>query len=176
VHAAQGRSPAELAGARALVIGTGGAARAAAWAVAGAGGAVAVAGRRPERARALAGELGCRSVDWDDVPGEAYDVLVHCTPVGSAGAAPGALPFPEEWLRPGTLVLDAVYAPIRTPLLLAALRRGCTPVPGGEWFVRQAALQFRLFTNGEPNEDLMRKAFEHAHRESAEPAHAPPPG
>ena len=38
-----------------------------------------------------------------------------------------------------------------------------TPIPGGEWFVRQAIAQFRLFTKAEPDEELMRKAFEHAH-------------
>jgi shikimate 5-dehydrogenase len=59
-------------------------------------------------------------------------------------------------------VLDAVYRPIKTPLLVAALERGCTAVPGGEWFVRQAALQFKLFTNVEPDEPLIRKSFEHA--------------
>ena len=64
------------------------------------------------------------------------------------------------------MVLDAVYHPIKTPFLLAATERGCTPIPGGEWFVRQAALQFKLFTNGEPDEDLMRATFEHAHAQS----------
>jgi len=45
---------------------------------------------------------------------------------------------------------------------LAARERGCTVIPGGEWFMRQAIAQFRLFTHGEPDEELMRKAFEHA--------------
>ena len=63
---------------------------------------------------------------------------------------------------PETLVLDAVYRPIRTPLLLAARRRGCTAIPGGEWFVRQARAQFELFTHQEPDDALMRAAFESA--------------
>jgi shikimate dehydrogenase len=90
---------------------------------------------------------------------------VHTTPLGSL-QHPGGLAVTAESLRPGTLVLDAVYNPIRTPLLLAAKERGCTAVPGGEWFVRQAIAQFRLFTNSEPDEALMRKSFEHAHSEA----------
>ena len=59
-------------------------------------------------------------------------------------------------------MLDAVYRPVRTPLLTEAVRRECTAVPGGEWFVRQAMAQFQLFTGQEPDEQLMRAAFEHA--------------
>ena len=77
-------------------------------------------------------------------------------------AAPGELPVPAEALRPGAVVLDAVYRPLRTPLLQAAVARGCTAVPGGEWFVRQAAAQFHEFTQSPPDEALMRAAFEHA--------------
>jgi shikimate 5-dehydrogenase len=47
-------------------------------------------------------------------------------------------------------------------LLAAALARGCTVVPGAEWFVRQAREQFRLFTGQEANEELLRTTFEHA--------------
>ena len=46
--------------------------------------------------------------------------------------------------------------------LQAAVARGCTAVPGGEWFVRQAAAQFHEFTQSPPDEALMRAAFEHA--------------
>ena len=70
--------------------------------------------------------------------------------------------MPEDWIRPETLVLDCVYRPIRTPFLIAAKARGCTAIPGGEWFVRQAREQFRLFTRTEPDEDLLRAAFESA--------------
>ena len=77
-------------------------------------------------------------------------------------AQPGELVIPEDHLRPGTLVLDAVYRPLRTPLLELAIQKGCTPVPGGEWFVRQAAGQFKLFTQSDPDDSLMRAAFEGA--------------
>jgi 3-dehydroquinate dehydratase/shikimate dehydrogenase len=161
LHGSVAGRPVALQVAHALVLGTGGAARAAAWAVRSVGGRVTVAGRRAEAASALAAELDAQAVAWDAIPETEHDVLVHATPVGSEGGA-DELVIPAEWIRPETLVLDAVYRPIRTPLLVAAHARGCTPVPGGEWFVRQAIAQFKLFTQHDPDEDLMRKAFEHA--------------
>jgi 3-dehydroquinate dehydratase/shikimate dehydrogenase len=161
IHARAGREPREIARATTLCLGSGGAARAVLWAVRSLGGRALVAGRRHERAERLARELGCEAVPWSGIPGLAHDVLVNATPVGSAGHDEGPV-IPAEWIRPGTLVLDAVYRPIRTKLLAAAHARGCTAVPGGEWFVRQAMHQFRLFTRHDPDEALMRKAFEHA--------------
>jgi len=184
--------PEGLADATVLVLGAGGAARAAAWAALACGGRVVVAGRTLERAQTLAGELGCEAVAWDAIPSVEHDVLVHATPVGTAaqssgsqsGSQPGSengsestngepatagrSPIPDDWIRPGTVVLDAVYRPLRTPLLAAAHARGCVAVPGGEWFVRQALAQFRLFTNGEPDEALLRASFEHAVLEDPE--------
>jgi len=161
VHERDAGRPARLADAHTLVLGTGGAARAAAQAVRAAGGRLTVAGRDRAKATLLAREFKGAGVGWEEAPAVAHDVLVHCTPLGSAWR-PGELPFPAEALRPGTVVLDAVYRPVRTPLLAAAVARGCTAVPGGEWFVRQALAQFRLFTGQEADEALLRAAFEHA--------------
>ena len=153
-----------LEGEHVLVLGAGGAARAVARAVGSAGGRVTLAGRDATRAAQAAEDLGCDSIAWEQIPETAHDVLVNATPIGTgveAGEA-GALPVPAEWLRPETLVLDAVYRPVRTALLVAANERGCTAVPGAEWFVRQAAAQFMHFTQQEADEDLMRAAFENA--------------
>ncbi|MEX1023622.1 MAG: type I 3-dehydroquinate dehydratase [Planctomycetota bacterium] len=162
VHAERGLSPASLAGARVLVLGAGGAARAAIHAAQTGNAVVSIAARRPERAQALAQEFGVSAVAWEAVGATPYDALVHATPAGSA-AQPDALAIGPEALRRGTVVLDAVYHPIRTPLLIAAHERGLTAVPGGEWFVRQAAEQFRWWTQGDADELLLRKSFEHAH-------------
>jgi 3-dehydroquinate dehydratase/shikimate dehydrogenase len=139
-----------------LVLGSGGAARAAAWAARTLDARVTVAGRSLERARAVAHEIECEAASWDDIAGVAHDVLVNATPVGSMGPEEGRLPIPAEWIRPGTVVVDAVYRPIRTGLMRAAAGRGCTSVPGAEWFARQAALQFRLLTGVEPDVALLR--------------------
>lgn len=154
--------PLEPREARVLILGAGGAARAAAWALRALDADVTVAGRTPERAERIAAELSCSAVAWDAIPDVPYDVLIHATPVGGSGHE-GQLPIPAEWIRPDAVVFDAIYRPIRTPLLVAAHERGATPVPGGEWFVRQAVAQFRLFTGTEPDEELLAKSFEHAH-------------
>jgi len=162
-----GRAP-SLREARVLVLGAGGAARAVVHAARSLDARVTVAGRDPARAQALAAALGCEHVAWERLDEVPYDVLVNATPVG--GPAEGAPPpLAPERLRPGTLVLDAVYRPIRTALLAAAHQRGCVPVPGAEWFVRQAAAQFRLFTRQEPDLALLRHAFEHAVRAPGAP-------
>jgi 3-dehydroquinate dehydratase/shikimate dehydrogenase len=150
-----------LAGAHALVLGAGGAARAVVQALKSGGGRATVAARDERKAQALARELGCASIAWNDIPRTAHDVLVNTTPVGSP-LEPDRSPIAEDWLRPGTLVLDAVYRPIRTPLLAAAMKKDCTAVPGAEWFVRQAREQFKIFTHHEADEQVLRAAFENA--------------
>jgi 3-dehydroquinate dehydratase/shikimate dehydrogenase len=167
LHGASPDRPVALGAAHTLVLGTGGAARAAAFAAQETGGTVTIAGRDADAARALARAVvgdGAVGIAWEEIPGVAWDVLVHCTPKGSL-AMPDELAIPADWIRPGTLVLDAVYRPLRTPLLMEARKKGCTAVPGGEWFVRQAQAQFKLFTGQDPDEALMRAAFQNAYEE-----------
>lgn len=150
-----------LGGVHVLVLGAGGAARAAIHAVISRGGRVTVCARRDAEAAQVARELRCASAPWSSRSTLAYDALVNTTGAGSL-AQPGATPLDAAHLRENVVVLDAVYRPLKTPLLAAALERNCTAVPGAEWFVRQAHAQFRLFTQQEPDEALLRKAFEHA--------------
>ncbi len=148
-----------------LVLGAGGAARAALRALTDMGLEALVAARRAEAGQALARELGCRAVAWDAIENTDHDILVHCTPVGmhsESGSPPESTPIPAQWIRPQTLVLDAVYRPLRTPLLVQAAGRGAFPIPGAEWFLRQALTQYQAFTGTEPNEPLMRAALEGA--------------
>jgi 3-dehydroquinate dehydratase/shikimate dehydrogenase len=69
------------------------------------------------------------------------------------------------FLKPGLVVFDCVYTPENTLLLNAARKRSCNVITGVELFVRQAALQFRLFTGVEPSldymRDLVRKGLSH---------------
>lgn len=165
LHGRKAGRPTHLGDARVLILGAGGAARAA---VRGVRGSVrtTVAARRSEQSEAVARQLGVYSVDWNAIPDEAYDVLIHCTPAGS-NADRDNLVIPADWIRPGSLVLDAVYRPVRTPLLMAARDRECTVVPGGEWFVRQAAAQFHHFTGQEPDTALLRSTFHSLAQEDA---------
>jgi len=161
LHAQLPGRPPSIVASKTLVLGTGGSARAVLQAVRDRGGRATVAGRDAAKAAKVAGEMGAASCAWDEIPRVEYDVLVNCTPVGSL-ADPGRSPVPPEWIREGTLVLDAVYRPLKTPFLQDAKKRGCTPVPGGEWFVRQAQAQFKLFTGQDADEALVRAAFANA--------------
>jgi shikimate dehydrogenase len=154
--AALGEDP---AGKRALVLGAGGAGRAVVWALRGAGAAeVAVWNRTPERAAALAEELG---VTHAERPG-ACDLLVNATSVGLDPPLRG-----EEALRalgldaldPPSVVVDLVYSgEKRTALLEWALRGGSRTVDGLEVLVRQGALSFERWTGREAPLDVMRAA------------------
>ncbi len=156
-----GTGPDKLKHARVLILGTGGAARAVAAALRDRESTAILCGRDLERSRALADEFGFEALGQDQLAELEYDALVHTTPLGSM-AAPGQMPLAIELLRPGTVVLDAVYRPMRTPLLLAARERGCIAIPGGEWFVRQASEQLRLFTHSDPDDAILRASFEQA--------------
>lgn len=160
-HAQRGFGEIKPGDARVLVIGAGGAARAAAQATREVGARLLVSARREERARELCEAFAGVLVPWDGIGAADYEVLVHCTPAGSL-AAPDELPFAAEALPTRRVVIEANYRPMLTPLLAAARERENTLVPGGEWFVRQALEQFQRFTRKPADEHLMRKTFEHA--------------
>jgi shikimate dehydrogenase len=145
------------AGRRVLVLGAGGAARAAVWALVRAGAAdVAIWNRTPERARALADRLGARAVDR---PGEA-EIVVNCTSVGLGDeAAPfKALPLQADSLGAGSCVVDMVYRDGGTRLLEAARTRGADVIDGLEVLVAQGAASFERWTGRTAPREAMRAA------------------
>jgi shikimate dehydrogenase len=151
---ALGTSPAGL---RCLVLGAGGAGRAAAWALRDAGAAeVSVWNRTAERAEVLARELGVRAVPRA-VP---CDLLVQATSVGLA-------PVEEEeglrqlgllGLEPPPTVVELVYGERPTPVDAWATRAGARVVGGLEVLVRQGARSFAIWTGREPSLEVMRAA------------------
>ena len=82
------------------------------------------------------------------------DVLVNCTSVGMHPNVDES-PFEQHWLSDSALVFDTVYNPEQTLLLKQARDRGCPTVSGVEMFIRQAALQFELFTGYEAPVEYM---------------------
>jgi shikimate dehydrogenase len=145
-----------VAGRRALVLGAGGAGRAAAWALASAGADVAVWNRTPERAEALAADLGVRAVPGS-VPA---DIVVNCTSVGlhDPEATFKALPVEADEMGAGSLVVDMVYRAGGTRLLEAARSRGARVVDGLEILVAQGAASFERWTGMEAPREAMREA------------------
>lgn len=140
----------ELGGARALVYGAGGAARAVAFGLCEAGARVGLANRTQARARTLQASLaerfGADRVELVDLERDGdWTVLVNASSAGMEGYG-SASPFPSGWLRPGRNVLDAVYKPVRTELVVAAERAGAAVVHGARMLLHQAAGQFELYT------------------------------
>jgi shikimate dehydrogenase len=87
---------------------------------------------------------------------EPADIIIHATPTGMSPNTSHAL-IEKEMLRPGQCVFDIVYNPLETELLRRARQAGCTVVPGVGMFVQQAALQFRLWTGTEPPVPVMER-------------------
>ena len=150
----------DLPGPGALVLGAGGAARAAVAALAGAGLAVTVSARRREAAEQLAQELGATATGWP--AREAPALIVNATPLGQAGEA-DRLPL-DAGLLDGRVVCDLAYRGdgAETGLIVSARERGAKAVDGLEVLVGQGALAFRLFTGAEPPIEIMRAAVRNA--------------
>jgi shikimate dehydrogenase len=149
--------PEPPAGRTVLVLGAGGAGRAAAWALKAAGAAdVAIWNRTAERAAALAADLGVRAVQD---PGPA-DIVINCTSVGlhDPAATFKALPLRADELGAGSLVVDMVYRAGGTHLLQAARARGARVVDGLEILVAQGAASFERWTGMEAPREAMRVA------------------
>ena len=133
-----------LRGARVLVVGAGGAARAAVFGCADRGATVCVTNRTPEKARLLAKEAGATCLSTEALATEHFDVLINATPAGMHGN-PRVLPVTGDQLH-AELVFDLVYNPAETALLALARERGLETIPGVEMFVHQGARQFEIWT------------------------------
>jgi shikimate dehydrogenase/3-dehydroquinate dehydratase type I len=145
----------DLRGASAVVLGAGGAGRAVAFALRGAGARVVVGSRTLERAEALARDLGVDARAWESLPLESADLVVNATPVGMWPSV-GDRPIDVSRLRDGAWVVETIYNPLETRLLREARERGLRTTAGVDMFVGQAARQFRLFTGIEPDREWMR--------------------
>jgi shikimate dehydrogenase len=155
----------------ALVLGAGGSARAAAYALRQAGAAVAVWNRSAERGQRLATDLGVAAVARPT----AAEVLVNCTSVGlqDPAATFKELPLTSDDLGQYACVVDLVYRSGGTELLHQAERRGCRCVDGLEILVRQGARSFEIWTGRSAPLDVMRQAARSEHSHSQLPSSPP---
>lgn len=144
-----------------LVLGAGGIARAVAFVLQKEGAGVTITNRTPERGAKLAGEVGCRFVEWSGRHTVLADIIVNCTSVGMHPEVDES-PVHASVLKPSMVVFDTVYNPETTLLIKEARGRGCHTITGVELFVRQAAHQFRLLTGHEAPVERMRKIVRRA--------------
>ena len=169
ISSLRGEAGVNVSGLNVVLIGAGGAARAAAYALADArAGELTIGNRTVERAETLANEvgktditanaLGLNDPDFQSACKRA-DLIVNSTSVGMQhGPAEGISPIPAEALSPGCVVYDMVYNPPKTPLLIDAEREGAQVVGGLPMLVYQGAAAWSRWTGREAPVDVMFKA------------------
>lgn len=149
-----------LAGSRILVLGAGGAARSAAFALRAEGAVVFLAARREAAARQLARAVSAQVVPWGSADGLDVDAVINATPVGMAPNV-DALPIDLARLRV-RVVFDMVYYPVETRFLAEARGRGLIGIGGLEMLVDQGARQFEIWTGKSAPRALMEQAVRQA--------------
>ncbi len=156
----------ELEGVKAVIVGAGGAARAIGYHLSAKARRITILNRTLSRAEELAAHLSSmpecntsvepsplRRSELEKALKEA-NILINTTPVGMTPDVEGT-PVDGSLIRPGTLVFDTVYNPLRTRLLREAEEAGARTLPGLRMLVYQGAAAFRLWTGAEPPVELM---------------------
>ncbi|HEX5233762.1 MAG TPA: shikimate dehydrogenase [Silvibacterium sp.] len=154
-----------LKDARILVMGSGGAARAAVFGLKEKGAEVYVMNRTPEAAQKLARQAKAKTFRRDQLTKTSFDVIVNATPAGMQGVKPASLLEPKE--INARLVFDLVYNPLETPLIRMAREKNIPVVTGVEMFVHQGARQFEIWTGKPAPEEEMLRVVVHALRGTA---------
>lgn len=152
----------KLTGSRALILGAGGAARAAAFALAQAGAHVLICARRAAAARELAKAVGGDTLPRRALPTEFFDVILNATPVGMYPQIHASPLSPRELNC--RVVMDLINRPEKTQLLKLAAGRGIATVSGVEMFIPQGIAQWELWTGQNAPHAAMRKAVVRALR------------
>jgi 3-dehydroquinate dehydratase / shikimate dehydrogenase len=148
----------EIKGARAAIIGAGGAARAICYGLLARGASVTIYARDLHKAQALADEFNVQVASLAEFKGNA-DIIINCTPVGMQGHNEGVSPINAEALRNVQLVYDLIYNPMETQLLKDAKAAGCKTLGGMAMLIGQAAEQFRLWTEEDAPTNVMWQAI-----------------
>jgi 3-dehydroquinate dehydratase / shikimate dehydrogenase len=162
-----------LRGAKALVLGAGGAARAAVFGLRDKGAEVFILNRTPETAQKLARQSGSKTIKKEVLAKTTFDVIINATSVGMAGQKAAQILEAKDLNT--KLVFDLVYNPLETPLLRMARQQNIPIITGVEMFVQQGARQFEIWTGKPAPEEEMLRVVIHALRQQAEAAAAEAP-
>ena len=135
-----------LPGAKVLVLGAGGAAKAAVFGLKERGAEVYVMNRTTAKGQKLARRAHARLLKRKELKKASFDLIINATPVGMGNGKQSLLAEPEINAR---YVMDMVYDPVETRLLKLAKERGAHTISGLEMFTNQAARQFEIWT-GKP--------------------------
>jgi 3-dehydroquinate dehydratase/shikimate dehydrogenase len=144
----------QIHGSRILVLGAGGAARAAVFGLKERGAEIFILNRNTAAAQKLARQAKARTVKRANLKKLDFDVILNATPVGMGNTRES--PLNAEEIR-AKYVFDMVYDPAETRLLKLAKECGAEAIPGSVMFVHQAARQFEIWTGKPaPREDMLR--------------------
>lgn len=146
-----------FSGLRVAVIGAGGAARAAVWALLKQQASVTIFARDVAKARSLGREFDVSYEPLSSASFADYDVVINSTPLGS-GDLIDQVPATGEQLDGARVAYDLVYNPIETRFLQEASKAGCKTVRGLEMLIEQAKNQFELWTGQTPSMNVMSDA------------------
>ena len=135
-----------LQGAKILVVGAGGVARAAVFGLKNKGAEVFIVNRTPEKGQALAKLTKAKYLKRTDLAKMDFDVIINATPLGMG--ANRQSPLEEKELNTKFL-FDLVYVPAETKLVKMARAKNIQIIPGLEMFVQQGARQFEIWS-GKP--------------------------
>lgn len=89
-----------------------------------------------------------------------HDIIIQGTPAGMEGHSDERLKFPYDALQPEHIVMDMIYRPLYTELLIKAQKKGCKIITGIEMLLEQAILQFELWTGQSAPRDIMKQSLE----------------
>jgi 3-dehydroquinate dehydratase/shikimate dehydrogenase len=160
-----------LQDAKILVLGAGGAARAAVFGLKERGAEVFILNRSAAVAQKLARRAHARSLKRADLKKYAFDVIINATPVGMGNTR--ETPLQEKEIN-ARYVFDMIYDPPETRLLELARERGAQIIPGIEMFVHQAARQFEIWTGKPaPQDDMLQVVTLSLQERAARAAAAP---
>jgi len=158
-------------GKKVVILGAGGAARSASYALSEVAGELVILNRTIERARNLASKvrklIGSHvNVKWDGLTEESLrreireaDILINATPVGMSPDVNGTL-VEKRLLHPDMVVFDMIYHPLKTRLLREAEEVGAKTINGLSMLIHQGAASFKIWTGVEAPVDVMMKAAE----------------
>ena len=155
----------QIRGAKILVLGAGGAARAAVFGLKDRGAEVFILNRTAETAQKLARQAGAKTLKKEALAKTSFDVIVNATPVGMAGGKVSSIIEGEINAK---LVFDLVYNPLETPLIHQARKQGIPFITGIEMFIQQGARQFEIFTGKPAPEEEMFRVVLHALKQQTE--------
>ena len=147
-----------LEGKRVAIIGAGGAARAIGSGVKSRRSELTIINRTVSNGEKLAAALDANFIPISELRSLPFDILIHTASVGMMPHIHQS-PVPDALLTPDILVMDIVYAPLKTRLLKDAEKAGCRTINGLAMFIHQAAFQFELWTRSPAPIAVMKQAL-----------------